>query len=90
MEEILRNGVPRSPSARLPAPRPAEELFAPRRNTASILEQISFAPNMNLSAQRVMINTPIVTTAPAVLVCYVCRLELAHRILLLLRGDPPS
>ena len=56
------------------APRPEEEeLFAPRRNTTSILEKISLAPHLNLSAQKVTINSPIVTTAPAVSVCYVCR-----------------
>ena len=74
MEEITRNGIPRSPSARQPAPRPEEEeLFAPRRNTSSILEQISLTPHLNLSAQKVTINSPMVTTAPAVSVCYVCR-----------------
>ena len=71
MEEIFR-----SPSARLPAPMPEQ---APRRNTPSILEAISFAPpfapNMNLSAQRVTITSPIVTTEPAAKVCYVCRMQ---------------
>ena len=73
MEET-RIGIPRSPSARQPAPtHHQEEFLAPRRNTASILEQLTLAPHLNLSAQRVTINSPIVTTAPAASVCYVCR-----------------
>ena len=74
MEEILRNGIQRSPSARQPAPIPQEQLL-PRRNTPSILEQMTLAPTLNMSAQRVTINSPIVTTTPAALVCYVCRLQ---------------
>ena len=74
MEET-RIGIPRSPSARQPAQTPPQhqEILAPRRNTASILEQMTLAPNLNMSAQRVTINSPIVTTAPAASVCYVCR-----------------
>ena len=39
------------------------------------MEQMTLAPNLNLSAQRVIINSPMVTTAPAASVCYVCRGE---------------
>ena len=65
----------REPAPSVPAPRAdVDEFFARRRNTDSVLEQISLESHVSMNAHRVTINAPIVTTQPAERQCYVCKM----------------